>query len=223
MHHSIQPLGDAAATVVWGDVSESEVVDEVQELEQSLKTRWRPGYECIVPAFDSLTLHYSPLVLSWSEVSRHIEEAIASGSEQPRRTQRVVQIPVCYDSEVAMDLGELAAIHQLSVEDVIRIHSAAEYSVRMIGFSPGFPYLSGLPEALATPRRSTPRLRVPAGSVAIGGNQTGIYSLETPGGWHVIGRTSVAMFRPDLDPPCLLKAGDRVRFIPISMREFQDS
>ncbi len=218
----IHSLGDSAVTVAWPDISDTEAAERVERLCELLRAQWHGGYESLVPAFASLTIHYSPLVLSWSQVLNHLEELLNADSLTVPRKLKRVEIPVCYADEFAPDLAELAAGHGLPVEDVIRIHSSAEYRVRMIGFSPGFPYLAGLPETLATPRRSTPRLKVPAGSVAIGGRQTGIYSLETPGGWHIIGRTPLAMFRPDLSPPCLLSAGDEVRFVRLSREQFYD-
>ncbi len=222
MNPLIHPLGDSAVIVAWPNVSDSEAAERMERLCGSLRAQWHRGYESLVPAFASLAIHYSPLILSWEQISMHLEELLAADSPNVPRTSKQVEIPVCYADEFAPDLAELAAGHGLSVDDVIRSHSAANYRVRMIGFSPGFPYLAGLPELLVTSRRSTPRLKVPAGSVAIGGCQTGIYSLETPGGWHIIGRTPLAMFRPDLDPPCLLTAGDEVIIVRVSREQFYD-
>lgn len=221
MTATILPLGDAAAIVAWPELTDLQAARHVVALQRELRAHWNPGYLSVVPAFASLTLHYSPLQLSWQDVQNQIRlhsghlEGHSSGSI------RRVEIPVCYEHDFAPDLGHVAQSHGISKEDVIALHVGADYVVRMIGFSPGFPYLAGLPESLATPRRASPRLVVPKGSVAIGGSQTGIYSLETPGGWNIIGRTPLAMFRPDLSPPCLLNAGDRVRFVPISQNVFE--
>lgn len=133
---------------------------------------------------------------------------------------RVVEIPVCYGGEYGLDLDAVAERARLSRDDVIARHAAAEYVVAMLGFAPGFPYLLGLDPALQMPRRATPRTRVPAGSVAIGGEQTGIYPRELPGGWHLVGRTPVVLFDARRDPPCLLAPGDRVRFRAIDAAEF---
>lgn len=133
---------------------------------------------------------------------------------------RAVTIPVCYGGEFGPDLEYVASVHALTPDEVIAIHTAGEYLVHMLGFAPGFPYLGGLSARIATPRRATPRLRVEAGTVGIGGEQTGIYPLATPGGWQCIGRTPIALFRPDDNPPSLLTAGDRVRFTPISIQEY---
>lgn len=139
-------------------------------------------------------------------------EGLADGSEAEGR---LVEIPVVYGGEYGPDLLEAKALCGLDADTFIRLHSGAEYRVYMIGFVPGFPYLGGLDDRLALPRRSTPRVSVPAGSVAIGGGQTGIYPLAVPGGWHIIGRTPLELFRPDEQPPSLLRAGDRVRFVPV--------
>jgi KipI family sensor histidine kinase inhibitor len=128
---------------------------------------------------------------------------------------RLVEIPVRYGGADGPDLGEVAAHAGLTESQVVVLHASVEYDVYMVGFSPGFPYLAGLPERLAMPRRATPRVRVPAGSVAIGGLQTGVYPLASPGGWRLIGRTPLPLFDPRREPPVLLSLGDRVRFVPV--------
>ncbi|HET6872400.1 MAG TPA: 5-oxoprolinase subunit PxpB, partial [Sporolactobacillaceae bacterium] len=133
-----------------------------------------------------------------------------------------VNIPVCYGGEWGPDLDHVAAVNGLSPEEVIRIHSEGVYLVHMIGFAPGFPYLGGLSKEISTPRRETPRLVIPKGSVGIAGDQTGVYPLETPGGWQLIGRTPINLFNPNSETPSLLKAGDFVRFVPISPSEWGD-
>jgi inhibitor of KinA len=132
-----------------------------------------------------------------------------------------VELPVFYGGDHGPDMAFVAEHSKMSPEEVAALHASAEYLVHAIGFTPGFPYLGGLPEALRTPRRDTPRARVPAGSVAIGGAQTGVYSVESPGGWQIIGRTPVRLFRPQEKQPALLRPGDRVRFKPISKAEFE--
>jgi inhibitor of KinA len=134
---------------------------------------------------------------------------------------RPVEIPVCYDREFAPDLEEVARHAQISTKEVVDLHTGAEYRVACIGFVPGFPFLAGLPKTLATPRRATPRKEIPPGSVGIGGAQTGIYPLRSPGGWNLIGRTPLKLFEPAKDPPTVLCAGDRVRFRAITRQEFE--
>ena len=135
--------------------------------------------------------------------------------------ERLLEIPVCYGGEFGEDLEELARRHDMTADRVVELHTAATYFVGMLGFAPGFPYLAGLDRRLVTARRSTPRARVPRGSVAIGGEHTGIYPLDSPGGWHVIGRTPLTLFDLDRDPPSLLQAGDKVRFVAIAPEAFE--
>jgi inhibitor of KinA len=134
---------------------------------------------------------------------------------------RPVEIPVCYDLEFAADLEDVARYAQISTKEVVDLHTGAEYRVACIGFVPGFPFLAGLVKTLATPRRATPRKEIPPGSVGIGGAQTGIYPLRSPGGWNLIGRTPLKLFDPIKNPPALLRAGDRVRFRAITRQEFE--
>jgi inhibitor of KinA len=134
--------------------------------------------------------------------------------------QRPIEIPVCYGGEFGVDLQFVAEHNGMTADEVVAIHCGATYRVHMLGFAPGFPYLGGMSERIATPRRNTPRLKVAAGSVGIAGPQTGVYPLETPGGWQIIGRTPLALFRPAENPPTLLSPGDFVRFRPITSEEF---
>ncbi len=220
MQPSIEPLGDTAAIVKWEGLTSAESLLQVHSLSSSLQAVRIPGFEAVVPAFASLTVHYDPCSVNWVRVEDLLWKRLLDLTPFPRVPGKCVEIPVCYDLEFAVDLSELAMLHGMVIEDVVELHSTAEYTVQMIGFAPGFPYLAGLPSMLETARRSTPRLRVPAGSVAIGGKQTGVYTLETPGGWNIIGRTPLALFQPQNDPPSLLSVGDQVRFVPIRLEEF---
>ena len=220
MQPSIETLGDTAAIVKWDGLTSAESLLHVYSLSSSLQAARIPGFEAFVPAFASLTVHYDPYSIDWALVEDSLRKRVLELTPAARVQGKLVEIPVCYDLEFAVDLSELALQHGMPIKEVVRLHSTADYVVQMIGFAPGFPYLAGLPSKLETARKSTPRLRVPSGSVAIGGKQTGIYSLETPGGWNIIGRTPVALFQPQNDPPCLLIAGDRVRFVSITMNEF---
>lgn len=164
----------------------------------------------MVPAVSSLAVHFDPLRTDPEPVARLVREcAAASPSPAPGR---LLEIPVCYDGEYAPDLAEVAAFAQCSEEEVVERHLAPEYRVLMLDFMPGFPYLGLVDERIAMPRRAQPRARVPAGSVAIAGRQTGVYPAESPGGWRVIGRTPMALFDARRDPPAVLRPGDRVRF-----------
>ena len=160
-------------------------------------------------------------------LAERIRAVVAAGADRGRRVRttrsdvRLAEIPVCYDPEFAPDLDEVARHAQISTKEVVDLHSTTEYRVACIGFVPGFPFLAGLPKKLATPRRDVPRKEIPAGSVGVGGAQTGIYPLRSPGGWNLIGRTPLRLFDPTKNPPALLQAGDRVRFRAITRQEFE--
>ncbi|MBI3145030.1 MAG: 5-oxoprolinase subunit PxpB [Pseudogulbenkiania sp.] len=175
--------------------------------------RARPELLDIVPGMNNLTVVFDPLTTDGEALLAELEQHWA-GAAEASLTPRDVAIPVHYGGDSGPDLGDVARHAGLSAADVVAAHSGAEYIVFFLGFQPGFAYLGGLPEELATPRRAEPRLSVPAGSVAIGGSQTGIYPAAAPGGWHIIGRTELTLFDPLRDPPSLLLPGDRVRFVP---------
>lgn len=224
----IQPLGDRALLVVLGDAIDCATNDRVHRLAGLLRDRALPGVFDLVPAYAALAVHYDPAVWAGPEARPH--RALAAEIQRLWReappgesaAARQVEIPVCYGGVWGPDLEEVARRCGLSVEAVIARHAAPEYRVFLLGFAPGFPYLGGLDPSLATPRRDTPRLKVPAGSVGIAGLQTGIYPLETPGGWQIIGRTPQRLFDPGAPDPCLLNPGDRLRFVPVDEAAFQD-
>jgi len=223
MTPSIEPLGDSAAIVAWRLLDEAAAWRAVQNATEHLDHNRIDGVIEVAPAFKSLTVYYDCGKLAWSQAEQWISDSLRSVPITLDTTQRQLNIPVCYDPEFALDLPTVADAHDLNSDDVVHLHSNADYVVQMIGFSPGFPYLAGLPSQLHTPRRASPRMQVPAGSVAIGGEQTGIYSCNTPGGWNIIGRTPVQLFDPQRDPPCLLRTGDNIRFVPIDRQQFDDS
>ncbi|UCH48745.1 MAG: 5-oxoprolinase subunit PxpB [Betaproteobacteria bacterium] len=227
---SFSPLGDRALLVEVGDHADPETVARIRELADHLARLDLPGVLDFVPALCTIGVHYDPE--QWRDESKvrtpyerlvaRIQEALPDleslgVSEGPLR-----EIPVCYEAEFGEDLTALANAHELSIEQVIQIHSGAVYTVYMIGFAPGFAYLGPLDERLALPRRETPRARVPAGSVAVANQYTGIYPADLPGGWHIIGRTPLQLFDSSHDRPSLLSAGDRVQFVPIGAAEFRD-
>jgi KipI family sensor histidine kinase inhibitor len=172
------------------------------------------------PAYASILINFDPLETGHRDLERAAVELYAQAATAPLPTPRTVEIPVCYGGEYGPDLDDVAAIAGRSPAEVAAIHSGADYLVCFLGFSPGFPYLSGMPESIAASRLATPRSRVPAGSVAIGGRQTGVYPLASPGGWRIIGRTPLRLFQPFADPPVLLRMGDHVKFVPISKGDF---
>ena len=226
----VEPFGDAALLVVLGEHVDRAVNDRVHRLAFGLDLRAArmPGLGVPVPAYASVLVPFDPSVLAEDAVRGVIADALRAAGEavaakEPAAAPEpataadlgpVTHVPVRYGGADGPDLAEVAVRTGLSEDDVVRLHAGAEYRVFCVGFVPGFPYLGMLPEELALPRRSTPRLRVPAGSVAIAGRQTGIYPSDTPGGWHVIGRTDLSAWDPHRDPPALLEPGARVRFVP---------
>lgn len=220
MSPTIEPLGDSAAIVAWRLLNDAAAWQVVQSATAHLDCHRIQGVLEVVAAFKSLTVYYDCHKLPWTEMAKWIDESLQTPPLALPSTQRTVEIPVCYAEEFALDLAVVAEVQKLSAAEVVRLHSTAKYTVQMIGFSPGFPYLAGLPAQLHTPRRTSPRLLVPMGSVAIGGEQSGIYSLETPGGWHIIGRTPLRLFDSGRDDPCLLRTGDCLRFVSIDRQRF---
>jgi inhibitor of KinA len=207
--------GDAALVVELGDEINPAINHRVHALARALAENPLLGLGEAVPSYRSLLVHYDPWLLSHAEVESFVSEALQRCEDAPLPEPRLVEIPTVYGGERGPDIGFVAEHNGLSVEEVVRLHSGAIYTVYMLGFTPGFPYLGGLPDALATPRLETPRQRVPAGSVGIAGAQTGVYPLATPGGWRLIGWTPVTLFDPARTPPTLLQPGDRVRFVPV--------
>ena len=222
-------LGDSALRLEIGEVPDAATHERVQAACAALEVAALPGVVELVPAYTTVTLHYDPVavaaagapdheVAAW--LARRVEEVAARAGQGSVPAGREVVVPVCYGGDFGPDLARVAAHAGLSEEEVVRRHARAEYRVALVGFSPGFPYLLGLPPELATPRHARPRTEVPAGSVAIAGVQTGIYPLASPGGWNLIGRTSFRLFDPHATPPAALQVGDRVRFRPVDRVEF---
>ncbi|RAP25832.1 Allophanate hydrolase 2 subunit 1 [Brevibacillus laterosporus] len=229
----ILPLGDAAVLVQFKSVGNesAEIYQLVQAFASHIEQHPFPGMIEFVPAFTSVAIYYDPVTVkqisnqkpestAYEIVLNNVRRLLAGQTSQLEVHTRLIEIPVCYGGEYGPDLEEVAKYHQITPEEVIRIHTSAMYKVFMIGFAPGFPYLGGMSAELATPRRASPRLQIPMGSVGIGGEQTGVYPIVTPGGWQLIGRTPLALFRPKQNPPSYLQAGDTVHFRPIIQQEY---
>lgn len=219
----VEPLGDCALQVTLGDAPDEAARLRVAAATRRLESAGLPGVVECVPGFTTVTLHLDPdRVSTWpADLAERIASLLERIDAADAGVDRLVEIPVCYGGELGPDLDHLAASHGLTADAVVRIHSGAEYRVHLLGFIPGFPYLSGLDPRLHTPRRAVPRTSVPAGSVAIGGGQAGIYPLDSPGGWHLIGRTPLRLFDPRRPDPALLRPGDRIRFVAVDAAEYR--
>ncbi|HEY8414771.1 MAG TPA: 5-oxoprolinase subunit PxpB [Thermaerobacter sp.] len=213
--------GDSGLYVYFDRVIDPGVNRRVRELAGRLRRAAPPGVQDIVPSYGAVFVRYDPLVTSFEEVAARCRALDAGPDDSEPPPPRVYLLPTVYGGEYGPDLEEVARYHGLAPEDVVRIHSSAAYYIYFLGFTPGFPFLGGLSPRLATPRREVPRTRVPAGSVGIGGSQTGVYPVSSPGGWHLIGRTPVPLFRADRQPPAVLEPGHYVRFVPVTEEEFR--
>jgi inhibitor of KinA len=209
----ITPVGESAILVEFGERIERETNDRVYALDEVLEAENLVGNLDCVPGYTSLLINYDPLILDDAEISAWLTERLTSCQPAKAHAARRVEIPVRYGGEDGPDLAFVAEKHQLTSSEVVQLHTAAIYRVGMMGFTPGFAYLMGLDPRLATPRLVNPRTLVPAGSVGIAGSQTGVYPLESPGGWQLIGRTDLTLFDPEHDPHFLLAPGDEVRFV----------
>jgi KipI family sensor histidine kinase inhibitor len=238
-----EPLAEDALLIRFGERIDPGINARVHAAAAALRAARPPGITDIAPAYASLMLRFDPFAWTGLAGKPHecvaasvraiLDAAIGSGQDPARHpgdrrpegdgrfhAPGTIEIPVCYGGESGPDLAAVAAYAQLPPGEVIARHAAADYTVAMLGFAPGFPYLLGLEPALHVPRRATPRTRVPSGSVAIGGAQTGIYPRELPGGWNLIGRTPLELFDARRNPPALLAPGDRVRFRPVDDHAF---
>jgi len=218
---SVIPLGDRALTIDFPELDGASARDLIRCLDDRLRGDAHRSITGRVAGIRTLTLHYEPLLTSYRQLIDRIHDALATLVVTPVAPAAPVPIPVCYGGEFGPDLDDVAAAHQTSPDAIVAMHAAGAYTVAMIGFLPGFPYLEGLPAELHTPRRASPRTAVPAGSVGIGGGSTGIYPFTSPGGWHLIGRTPRLLFAPTREQPALLQPGDRVQFIPISAEQLR--
>jgi KipI family sensor histidine kinase inhibitor len=212
-------MGDRALLVELGDQIDPSINEEVRELFLKLDRRPVEGVVELVPSYRSLMVVYDPLRIGFDQLREEILRLHQTADTSLVPEPKTLSIPVVYGGEHGPDLEWVAGFHKISPEQVVTLHTGTTYRVYMIGFTPGYPYLGELPEALATPRRETPRTVVPQGSVAIAQRQTGIYPVQSPGGWHILGWTPIKLFDASQWPPTPLEMGDRVRFFPIQREE----
>ncbi len=221
MSCKIFPLGDTGLTVEFGNEISAELNNRAINLADFFDKNPFPGFVEIVPAYASLSVFYDVSIVrknfpdfptAFEAVKSFMENVLQNPGDLEHNKPRLVEIPVCFDAEYALDLDSLATENNLTKKVVIEIFLAATYRVYMLGFLPGFAYMGEVDERIAAPRKTAPRLRVPKGSVGIAGRQTGIYSLESPGGWQIIGKTNLELFTPEAESPTFLQAGDSVKF-----------
>ncbi len=218
----IQFASDRSILIKIGDEISREIHERVLNFFLLIGSAKLSGIQSIHPAYNSILITFDPCIIHPHEISESVKALLTRESSVNIHDPRIIEIPVCYDEEFALDISVVARHNSLTIEQVIQIHSQPEYLVYFLGFSPGFPYMGEMPKEIATPRLQTPRIKVPEGSVAIGGDHTGIYPLSSPGGWNIIGRTPLRLFSPDKEEPTLLKMGDKIKFIPITRKEFEE-
>jgi KipI family sensor histidine kinase inhibitor len=217
---TFKPAGDLALLVELEDEISVEVNTRVRALEFLIQQKGLPGVVETVPSFRALLVYYDPRATGYEALCGAIAELWPQATTAVLPPARAVELPCCYDPALGLDLVAAAARLGLATDELARLHAGAEYLVYFIGFTPGLPYMTGMPERICLPRLETPRTRVPEGSVGIGGIQCCIYSVESPGGYWILGKTPVRLYDPEAAEPILLKPGDRVRFRPIDRAEF---
>ncbi|MCF7934747.1 MAG: 5-oxoprolinase subunit PxpB [Synergistales bacterium] len=222
MSFRITQAGDSCLLVEFEERIAPETNARVHALREAVTRRGLTAVEELVPAYRSLAVYVDPLQMrSWESLRNVLEEIASTVSDSTPGKREGLVLPVLYGGEAGPDLDSVAENAALSPDEVVERHSAATYYCYMLGFTPGFPYLGGMDASIATPRLDSPRTRIPAGSVGIAGAQTGVYPVESPGGWRLIGRTPLALFDPDQSPPTLVQAGMWIRFRPVTREEWE--
>lgn len=218
----IKPVGVQAIQVIFEQKIDEIINSKVMTLKEKLSDLSSDVVRELIPTFASLLIYYDPLKTDFVSMKQLVEGLLEEGQDGKQSQGHLIEIPVCYGGKYGEDLEFVARHAGLTPEEVIRIHSGRDYRIYMLGFLPGFPYLGGLDERLVTPRLESPRTKIPAGSVGIGGAQTGIYPMESPGGWQLIGRTPIQLFHPEDNGKLPYEAGDWIRFIPIDEKEYEE-
>ncbi|WP_244331816.1 5-oxoprolinase subunit PxpB [[Clostridium] hylemonae] len=214
--------GDRALTVEFGSTVDPKINDQVHALAAKLRKENVPGIKELVPAFRSLTIYYDPLKTSFQAVRQNILSYGDISQEGGTIKKRIWKIPCCYGARFGCDLADMEAYTGLDRDEIIAIHSSVDYKIYMMGFLPGFVYLGGLDKRIEMPRLKTPRVKILPGAVGIGGSQTGVYPVASPGGWRLLGGTPVEFYDPGRKEPVLCKAGEYIRFVPITINDYYD-
>lgn len=216
------PSGDRAMVVEFGNIIDTEVNDQVHALAKRIQEEQVPGIVELVPTFRSLMVYYNPLQTTYRKLETTFKSYGSLKSAAGRGKKRILKIPCCYGARFGQDLADMEKYTGLDRDEIIAIHSSVDYKIYMMGFLPGFVYLGGLDPRIEMPRLQTPRVKIQPGAVGIGGNQTGVYPLASPGGWRLMGGTPVDFYDPDREEPILCKAGEYIRFIPIRIDDYYD-
>ncbi len=217
-----KPFGERAVLIEWPAVIDENTLLDISLFKEKIKNEDLEYIVEIRNAYDSLLVVYVKELISFRNILNKFGELYHQEKKHFKLRPKLWKIPVCYDDIFAIDLNEMALEKGVSKDTIIKLHAKAVYTVYFIGFLPGFMYLGGLDKKLHTPRKSTPRLKIPKGAVAIGGEQTGIYPSESPGGWNIIGNSPIEFFNPKNNIPCFANAGDRIVFNPISIKAYKD-
>lgn len=224
-----KPLGDNAILITFGEGISEEIHASIKGFLKTLEDHLFNGLIEVVPSYTNICIYYDVFIVDqwksqgsspYEKVVNYIKTLLEKENVVLDETGRIIEIPVCYGGIYGPDLSEVATYNYLTEQEVIDIHTKNECLIYMLGFAPGFAFMGGMDEKIATPRKETPRLKIPPGSVGIAGKQTGIYPFETPGGWQIIGRTPLKLFLPEQNPPTLFRAGDHIRFVAISEQEY---
>jgi inhibitor of KinA len=227
---TVYPISEKAVTIEFGNSINQHLLYKITAFAELLQQNPFAGMTGMVPAYSTLTVYFDPLIIAKADVpgntalekvTAHLDRLKQHPIKGTIRESAIITIPVCYGEDFGPDMEEVARINDLTTDEVIRLHGSVTYLVHLIGFMPGFAYLGGMPQAIMAPRKARPRPNVPAGAVGIAGLQTGIYPLQSPGGWQIIGQTPLKMFDTGRSEPGLLKAGDRVKFEAINLSEFK--
>lgn len=217
----IVAAGDSSLLIEFGNEINEKINRKITTIVQLMRDQHIEGVVDVIPAFCSLLINYDPRIVSFDDMRKRMQALVKMDLQAAGQRKRVFEIPVCYGGEYGPDMETIASHAGLSEEEVIQIHSSRDYLIYMLGFLPGFCYLGGLDERIHTPRLANPRMKIAAGSVGIGGSQTGIYPLDSPGGWQLMGMTPVKTYDPARKTPILLEAGDYIRFIPVDEKEYK--
>lgn len=218
----VQPYGDRGVRVQFGKSIDKNVNRQIRDFCSVLEKSRINGVLEWIPTYTAVTILYDPFEIVYESLKEKIFNVQEKMNSEDISPARIIHIPVLYGGKKGPDLNEVAEYHGITTDEVVSLHANSDYLIYMMGFIPGFPYLGGLSKQIATPRLDKPRRSIPAGSVGIAGEQTGIYPLESPGGWRIIGQTPIPLYNPQQAQPILLKAGDYIRFIPIDRQEFDD-